>query len=96
VTGSKNLVLHSSASLPGDTKHVCPLLGPLRDNGGLTLTHALLSDSPAIDNGFSSFAGNDQRGLGFARESPSGLPDIGAYEVQRGDIVFNAGFDGCP
>lgn len=96
VTGSKNLVLHSSASLPGDTKHVCPLLGPLRDNGGPTLTHALLSHSPAIDNGFSSFAGDDQRGAGFARESPSGLPDIGAYEVQKTDSVFNAGFDGCP
>jgi len=22
--------------------------------------------------------------------------DIGAYEVQRSDIVFDAGFDGCP
>ena len=96
VTGSKNLVLHSSASLPSDTKHVCPLLGPLRDNGGPTLTHALLSRSPAIDKGFSSFAGNDQRGIGFMRESPSGLPDIGAYEVQETDIVFDAGFDGCP
>ncbi len=96
VTGSKNLILHSSTSLPNDTKHVCPLLGPLRDNGGPTFTHALLSHSPAIDNGFSSFAGNDQRGSGFARESPSELPDIGAYEVQQNDIVFNAGFDGCP
>jgi hypothetical protein len=96
VTGSKNLVLHSSASLPGDTRHACPLLGPLRDNGGTTLTHALLSHSPAIDNGFSSFAGNDQRGDGFMRESPTGHPDIGAYEVQQNDIVFNAGFEGCP
>lgn len=96
VTGSNNLVLHSSASLPSGTKHVCPLLGPLRDNGGPTLTHALLSHSPAIDNGFSSFAGNDQRGTGFMRESPTGYPDIGAYEVQKTDIVFNAGFDGCP
>ena len=96
VTGSNNLVLHSSASLPNGTRHVCPLLGPLRDNGGSTFTHALLSHSPAIDNGFSSFAGNDQRGTGFARESPSGLPDIGAYEVQKNDIIFNASFDGCP
>ncbi len=96
VTGSNNLVLHSSASLPNGTKHVCPLLGPLRDNGGPTFTHALLSHSPAIDNGFSSFAGNDQRGAGFLRESPTGYPDIGAYEVQKTDIVFNAGFDGCP
>jgi hypothetical protein len=22
-------------------------------------------------------------------------PDIGAYEVQQNDIVFDAGFDGC-
>lgn len=96
VTGSNNLVLHSSASLPNGTKHVCPLLGPLRNNGGPTLTHALLSHSPAIDHGFSSFAGDDQRGTGFMRESPSGLPDIGAYEVQKADVVFDAGFDGCP
>lgn len=96
VTGSNNLVLHSSASLPNRTTHVCPLLGPLRNNGGSTFTHALLSHSPAIDAGFSSFAGNDQRGAGFARESPSGLPDIGAYEVQQNDVIFNAGFDGCP
>jgi hypothetical protein len=96
VSGSKNLVLHSSASLPTNTQHGCPLLGPLRDNGGPTFTHALLSRSPAIDNGFSSFAGNDQRGTGFMRESPTGYPDIGAYEVQKTDIVFNAGFDGCP
>jgi len=96
VTCSKNLVLHTSASLPNGTQHVCPLLGPLRDNGGPTVTHALLSHSPAIDNGFSSFAGNDQRGAGFLRESPTGHPDIGAYEVQQNDIVFNAGFDGCP
>ena len=28
-----------------------PLLGPLQDNGGPTLTHALLEGSPAIDAG---------------------------------------------
>ncbi|MBL9131045.1 MAG: hypothetical protein JNG86_07600, partial [Verrucomicrobiaceae bacterium] len=28
-----------------------PLLGPLQDNGGPTLTHALLNGSPAINNG---------------------------------------------
>jgi hypothetical protein len=26
----------------------------------------------------------------------SGISDIGAYEVQQDEIVFNAGFDGCP
>ena len=30
-----------------------PLLGPLQDNGGPTLTHALLPGSPAIDQGSS-------------------------------------------
>ena len=38
--------------LPGDTKFsFCPMLGQLRDNGGLTKTHALMSRSEAIDNG---------------------------------------------
>ena len=42
----------SAPGLPsGVVTGVCPLLGPLRDNGGLTRTHALLSGSPAIDTG---------------------------------------------
>jgi hypothetical protein len=54
-----------------------PLLGPLADNGGPTLTHALLSGSPAIDAGTSDGAPpTDQRGV--PRDNP---PDIGAYEV---------------
>ncbi len=52
-----------------------PLIGPLQDNGGLTQTHALLADSPAIDAG-NSFYSFDQRGLGRSDEST----DIGAYE----------------
>jgi hypothetical protein len=36
----------------------------------------------------------DQRGFGYARVS--GGADIGADEVQKSDIVFDAGFDGCP
>ena len=35
----------------GDISSTTPLLGPLADNGGDTLTHALLPGSPAIDNG---------------------------------------------
>src|SRR5262249_41414325 len=38
-----------TTKLPSGTiKFACPLLGPLRDNGGFTRTHALLSGSPAI------------------------------------------------
>jgi hypothetical protein len=33
---------------PGDQIDTGPLLGPLQNNGGPTLTHALLPDSPAI------------------------------------------------
>ncbi len=58
-----------------------PLLGALANNGGPTLTHALLAGSPAINTGSNPTAlANDQRGAGFARSS--GLTDIGAFEVQ--------------
>jgi fibronectin-binding autotransporter adhesin len=70
-----------------------PKLGPLQNNGGLTFTCALPSNSPAIDQGF-NFSGstNDQRGAGFARTSDNSAiknapggdgTDIGAYEVQQ-------------
>ncbi len=81
---------------PATITTACPLLAPLHDNGGPTRTHALLSHSPAIDAGNNnSNLADDQRGTGFARASGA-APDIGAYEVQQADIVFNAGFDGCP
>ena len=57
-----------------------PLLGLLADNGGLTLTHALLAGSPAIDTGNSDLAicpTTDQRG--YTRPIGAGC-DIGAYE----------------
>lgn len=58
--------------------HIDALLGPLQDNGGPTMTHALLPGSPALDAGNSqSFAAVDQRG--FPRPFGS-APDIGAYE----------------
>jgi predicted outer membrane repeat protein len=53
-----------------------PKLGPLQDNGGSTLTHALLKGSPAINKGTSTGAPTtDERG--YKRDSQ---PDIGAYE----------------
>ncbi len=70
-----------------------PLLGPLQDNGGPTLTHALLPGSPAIDQGKSfrgkSFGGSaDQRGRHRPHDFASILnapggdgSDIGAFEL---------------
>jgi predicted outer membrane repeat protein len=66
-----------------------PMLGDLADNGGPTMTHALLEGSPAIDKGNSFGESTDQRG----EERPSDFDtvanatdgdgsDIGAFEVQ--------------
>jgi hypothetical protein len=112
LTGANNLVRNASAAvkaqLPLDTiTGACPLLGPLRDNGGSTQTHALLSGSPGIDQGNNSaLLSYDQRSgptpppivqppLGYPRVSGGGA-DIGAYELQLSDIVFSSDFDGCP
>lgn len=95
---------YSAAGLPNDTLNKsCPLLGPLRDNGGPTWTHALLSTSIAINAGNNAASeAEDQRGvpldakpLPYPRESPDTLPDIGAYEVNQDEVVFDSGFDGC-
>ncbi len=61
-----------------DLQGVDPLLGPLRDNGGSTFTHALLWGSPAIDAGDNAFCPTtDQRGAPrFA------ACDMGAYEFE--------------
>ena len=71
---------------PGDQINTDPLLGPLQNNGGPTLTHALSLSSPAIDAGDPSFTPPplyDQRGPGFWRVR-NGRIDIGSFEVQAG------------
>jgi hypothetical protein len=64
-----------------------PNLGPLQDNGGPTLTHALQEGSPAIDQGNSFTATTDQRGEVrpsdfFTIPNASDGSDIGAFELQ--------------
>jgi len=69
---------------PGDQINTEPMLGPLQDNGGPTLTHALLPRSPAIDAGDPNFIPPplyDQRGPGFDRVRGSRI-DVGSFEVQ--------------
>jgi hypothetical protein len=104
VSGANNLVRRGTSATPADTIHIsCPLLGPLRNNGGPTLTHALSSRSPAIDTGNDN-AINPVTALPFAydqRRSPharalGGAADIGAYEVDQVDSIFNTGLEGCP
>ncbi len=61
-----------------DLLNVAPMLGPLQNNGGPTMTVALLPGSPAIDAGVAVLGiTTDQRGV----SRPQGAaPDIGAYE----------------
>ena len=69
---------------PGDQINTEPLLSPLQDNGGATLTHALLPGSPAINAGDPDFTPPpvyDQRGPGFPR-AVNGRIDKGSFEVQ--------------
>jgi hypothetical protein len=97
LTGSSDLVMSiNNVPLPGViATSLDPRLAPLANHGGPTRAHALLAGSPAIDAGGNPLADiSDQRGAGFAREVPTGAPDIGAYERQPGeDEIFGNGFD---
>lgn len=91
-SGGYNLIANVAGctiggDISGNQLGVDPLLGPLQNNGGSTLTHALLEGSPALDGGnpggchdhdgallASDQRGSDRPGAGSA------LCDIGAYE----------------
>ena len=86
---------------PGDQVLVDAMLGPLANNGGSTMTHALLAGSPAIDagdpaepgTGGSTCPAGDQRNV----PRPQGLAcDIGAFEVagEFGLTIDRTGVDG--
>jgi hypothetical protein len=68
---------------PGDQINTDPLLGPLRDHGGPTLTHMPMRGSPAIDAGDPNTPphDHDQRGACFLRVF-GGRIDIGSVETQ--------------
>jgi beta-glucanase (GH16 family) len=79
-SGGHNIGSDGSCNLiaAGDQPNTDPIIGLLADNGGPTLTHALLAGSPAIDAGDDSVCpATDQRGV----LRPQGAAcDIGAYE----------------
>ena len=101
ITGEKNLITATDSGVPLGTLTQCPLLGPLADNGGATLTHAIAHNSPVIDAGDNIIDGGntislsfDQRGTGFPRTTGN-APDIGAFEYQgaQDDRVFLGEFE---
>jgi hypothetical protein len=84
IENTNNCVINGE--LTGNIPGIDPLLAPLANNGGLTLTHALLINSPAVDAGTSTGISSDQRG--YTRPVDiTGIPnmnggaDIGAYEL---------------
>jgi hypothetical protein len=83
------------------------MLGPLADNGGPTMTHAILAASPAVDagellasSGENNAPQHDQRGNSFTRVAGARI-DIGAFEAhpvvmttaQLGDYNANGEVD---
>lgn len=78
-SGSNNLALFAvpPAQLPSGTIIGDPLLLPLADNRGPTLTHALAAGSAAIDSGNNTTGQTyDQRGVGFARTIGAGPTSV--------------------
>ncbi|MEO0771353.1 MAG: choice-of-anchor Q domain-containing protein, partial [Cyanobacteria bacterium J06649_4] len=77
--------------LGSDRTPINPQLAPLQDNGGPTLTRALLPNSLAIDMGNpnANTPRFDQRGSGFSRvidgdSNGQARSDIGAFEAPAG------------
>jgi hypothetical protein len=76
---------------PGDIRNTNALLGPLQNNGGPTMTHALLLGSPAINAGDPNFNPNifsppllyDQRNSPRFPRVVNGRIDIGAFESKH-------------
>lgn len=99
LTGANNVITDLDGlwyGVPADTIGEDPLLLALADNGGTTFTHALDSESVAVDAG-SNLAGltGDQRGEPFVRVFGEGA-DIGAFELQpagESDVIFSDGFE---
>ena len=63
-----------------------PMLGPLADNGGPTMTHLPMAGSPVIDAGQSAF-GFDQRGL----NRTDAQNDIGSVEAAASPVDDEVG-----
>lgn len=60
-----------------DLTDVNPLLGPLANNGGQTMTHALDGSSPAVNAGDPAITSIDQIG-----QPLDGVRDMGSFEAQ--------------
>ena len=83
--------LDTDGTCPGTIITADPVIGPLTNNGGASLTHALLMGSPAIDTASGDCPEADQRGI----PRPEGSScDLGAFEwgeIGMEGYTLNAG-----
>jgi hypothetical protein len=100
ITGANNLIVASTLPVPPDTISADPMLGPLQDNGGATMTHALLPGSPAVDHGNNVHNGRYEQRLVDRDLAPFGYErvvganaDIGAFETGAPDRIFMDTFE---
>lgn len=84
-----NLEFPAGCTGLGAALHLDPNLGPLADNGGATMTHAIPKSSPAVDGATAPDVDGDQRGMprpydqpGVANAAGGDGTDIGAFELQ--------------
>lgn len=85
----------TGCTLEGDTESNItgqnPVLGPLQENGGATLTHALLPSSPALDRGLTNCPNpfRDQRAVQRPLDSNGdgvAACDMGAFEAPAPEV----------
>ncbi len=85
IVSDSNSIVEDDGTCQTAARAIDPRLKPLANNGGLTRTHALSSDSPAIDSGDNETCQTiDQRGKTrpLSLEEPC---DVGAFEVFESD-----------
>lgn len=100
-SGGGNVATDSSCELDdaSDQTVADAMLGDLADNGGPTLTHALLPGSPALDAGTADTlepVNADQRGVERAQEGDGVAPaeaDAGSVEMAYADLSLTKTVD---
>ncbi len=84
VDGAGNVATDGTCNTPSQ-RQGDPLVGPLEDHGGSTLTHSLFAGSPALDvPGAANLLTTDQRGQPRPQDGDGdtlAAPDAGAYEA---------------